>query len=182
MRLLSTSRVAGYDSAPMKSTQRITPCLWFDHEAEEAAKFYTSVFRNSRIGQITRYGEGGREFHGRRVGSVLTVAFELDGQPFTALNGGPQFRFNEAISLQVFCATQAEIDHHWQKLSEGGDPNAQQCGWLKDRYGVSWQIVPSVFMDMIAQHDAPKAQRAMVAMMGMRKLDIAELQRAYDGA
>ena len=122
----------------MATIQRITPCLWFDDQAEAAVKFYTSIFERSRIGTISRYGEAGREVHGKRPGSVMTVAFELDGQGFTALNGGPIFKFNEAISFQVDCETQAEVDQFWTKLSAGGDPNAQQCGWLRDRYGVSW--------------------------------------------
>jgi predicted 3-demethylubiquinone-9 3-methyltransferase (glyoxalase superfamily) len=127
----------------MATTQRISPCLWFADQADEAARFYTGIFPNSRITATTRYGAAGREFHGQAPGSVMTVAFELDGQSFTALNGGPVFTFNEAISLQVKCATQEEIDHYWEKLSDGGDPRAQQCGWLKDRYGVSWQVSPT---------------------------------------
>ena len=132
----------------MGVSRRITPCLWFDSQAEEAAKFYTGIFRNSKITQVSHYGEAGREVHGRPVGSVMIVAFELDGQAFTALNGGPVFRFNEAISFQINCETQAEVDHFWEQLSEGGDPKAQQCGWLKDRYGVSWQIVPAVLVEI----------------------------------
>src|SRR5262245_24554029 len=124
--------------------QKITPCLWFDSSAEEAARFYTSIFKNSKIGKIARYGEAGREIHGRPAGSVMTVEFEIDGQTFTALNGGPIFKFNEAISFQVMCETQDEIDSYWEKLSQGGDNAAQQCGWLKDKYGLSWQIVPTV--------------------------------------
>jgi predicted 3-demethylubiquinone-9 3-methyltransferase (glyoxalase superfamily) len=122
----------------MQCSQRIVPCLWFDDQAEAAAGFYTAIFSNSRIVNVTRYGEAGREVHGKPAGSVMTVAFELDGQPFTALNGGPLFRFNEAISLQVKCASQQEVDYYWTRLSEDGDAGAQQCGWLKDRYGVSW--------------------------------------------
>ena len=129
--------------------QKIAPCLWFDSQAEEAAKFYTGIFRNSKIGASRRYGEAGREIHGKPAGSVMTVAFELDGQAFTALNGGPMFKFNEAISLQVNCETQDEVDYYWEKLSEGGDEKAQQCGWLKDKYGVSWQIVPTILAEMI---------------------------------
>jgi predicted 3-demethylubiquinone-9 3-methyltransferase (glyoxalase superfamily) len=163
------------------SSHNITPCLWFDSEAEEAARFYVSIFPNSRIGDISRYGEAGKEFHQKPVGSVLTIAFELDGRQFVGLNGGPNFQFNEAISFQIFCKTQAEIDHFWDKLTAGGDANAQQCGWLKDRFGVSWQVVPTVFMDMIRDPDSEKSGRAMTAMMGMKKLDIAELERAYDG-
>jgi predicted 3-demethylubiquinone-9 3-methyltransferase (glyoxalase superfamily) len=158
--------------------QRIAPCLWFDHEAEEAARFYTAVFGNSRIVAITRYGEAGHEIHGRRAGSVMTVVFELDGQRFTALNGGPVFTFNEAISLQVDCATQAEVDHYWQVLSAGGDERAQQCGWLKDRFGVSWQIVPTVLPELLADPDPARSQRVFQAMLQMKKLDIGQLMRA----
>src|SRR5262245_2151667 len=124
----------------MLPKQRIALCLWFDHQAEEAAAFYVSIFKNSNVVSISRYGKAGYEIHRRPAGSVMTVEFELDGQPFTALNGGPQFTFNEAISLQVFCENQTEVDYYWDKLSKGGDPKAQQCGWLKDQYGLSWQI------------------------------------------
>ena len=159
----------------------ITPCLWFDDQAEEAVAFYTSVFKNSRIVAVSRYPDAGREAHGKPPGSVMTVAFELDGQAFTALNGGPVFKFNEAVSLQVNCRTQDEVDHYWAKLSAGGDPQAQQCGWLKDRYGLSWQIVPTALIEMIADPDPGKAQRVMKAMLQMKKLDIAALSRAYAG-
>lgn len=158
--------------------QKITPCLWFDDQAEEAAKFYTSIFRNSKIGNISRYGEAGQEVHGKTAGTVMTVAFELDGQTFTALNGGPIFQFNEAISLQVDCETQEEVDYYWEKLSEGGDETAQQCGWLKDKYGVSWQIVPRVLVEILGDADESKSQRAMTAMLKMKKIDIDELKRA----
>jgi predicted 3-demethylubiquinone-9 3-methyltransferase (glyoxalase superfamily) len=161
--------------------QRIAPCLWFDHQAEEAARFYTSIFKNSKIGTITRYGEAGREIHGKPPGSVLTVAFELDGQPFTALNGGPVFKFNEAISFQVNCETQEEIDFYWMKLSAGGDEKAQQCGWLKDKFGVSWQIVPSIISQLISDPDTAKSQRVMQALFQMKKLDIAKLKQAHAG-
>jgi predicted 3-demethylubiquinone-9 3-methyltransferase (glyoxalase superfamily) len=161
--------------------QRIVPCLWFDDQAEEAAGFYTGIFANSRIVQVSRYGEAGREVHGRPAGSVMVVAFELDGQAFTALNGGPVFKFNEAISLQVDCETQAEVDHYWGKLSEGGDETAQQCGWLKDRYGVSWQIVPRILIELIGDPDPRKSERAMEAMLRMKKIDIAALTRAQAG-
>jgi predicted 3-demethylubiquinone-9 3-methyltransferase (glyoxalase superfamily) len=160
---------------------KIAPCLWFDDEAEPAAAFYTGIFPNSRIGTVLRYSEVGQEFHGKPAGSVMTVAFELDGLAFTALNGGPLFRFNEAVSLQVYCETQQEIDHYWEKLSAGGDENAQQCGWLKDRYGLSWQIVPLVLLDMLQDPAPEKSQRAMAALFQMKKLDIAALQRAYAG-
>lgn len=161
--------------------QKISPCLWFDHQAEDAARFYTAIFRNSRIVNITHYGEAGHEIHGRPAGSVLTVAFELDGQAFTALNGGPIFQFNEAISLQVFCEDQAEIDYFWEKLSEGGDKNAQQCGWLKDKFGLSWQVVPIGVSEMLSSGDYEKSERVMTALLQMKKLDIAQLQQAYTG-
>jgi predicted 3-demethylubiquinone-9 3-methyltransferase (glyoxalase superfamily) len=163
----------------MPKQQRITPCLWFDHQAEEAAEFYTGIFPNSRITQISRYGEAGKERHGKPVGSVMVAAFELDGQTFTALNGGPMFQFNEAVSFQVGCETQAEVDHYWSRLSEGGDERAQQCGWLKDRFGVSWQIVPNVLPKLMGDPDPQKSQKTFQAMMQMKKLDIAELERAH---
>jgi predicted 3-demethylubiquinone-9 3-methyltransferase (glyoxalase superfamily) len=166
----------------MATTQRITPCLWFADEAEEAARYYTGIFPSSRITTITRYGTAGFETHGRPAGSVMTVVFELDGQSFTALNGGPVFTFNEAVSFQVSCATQEEIDDYWEKLGAGGDPKAQQCGWLKDRYGLSWQIVPSIMDELFADAESPGAQRAMEAMLRMKKLDIDALRRAHDGA
>ncbi len=165
----------------MPQVRTIVPCLWFDSEAEQAANFYVSVFPNSRIGDISRYGEAGKEFHGRPAGSVLTVAFELDGQPFTALNGGPIFKFNEAVSFQVMCETQEEIDRYWEKLGEGGDPNARQCGWLKDKFGLSWQIVPTIVQQLVSDPSNPGSQRAMQALMGMKKLDIAALKAAYAG-
>lgn len=165
----------------MKITHRITPCLWFDDQAEDAAKLYTSIFRNSKIVTVSRYGEAGREIHGKPPGSVLTVEFELDGQSFTALNGGPMFKFNEAISLVIRCETQEEVDHYWEKLSSGGDKNAQQCGWLKDRFGVSWQVVPTVLTEMLTDPDTKKSQRAMTAMFQMKKLDIGQLKRAHAG-
>ena len=165
----------------MPTIQKITPCLWFDDQAEAAAAFYTSIFPNSKVTRVARYGEAGREIHGRPPGSVMVVAFELDGQSFTALNGGPVFRFNEAVSLQVNCDTQAEVDHYWARLSAGGDPAAQQCGWLKDKYGLSWQIVPRVLDEMASDPYRAKADRAMAAMMGMKKIDVAELKRAYAG-
>ncbi len=165
----------------MRFGQRITPCLWFDDQAEEAVAFYTGIFRNSKIVTVTRYGEAGREVHGKPAGTVLTVAFELDGQTFTALNGGPVFKFNEAISFQVYCDTQEEVDYYWEKLSAGGDKKAQQCGWLKDKYGASWQVVPGVLIDMLNDPDSAKSERAMTAMLKMKKLDIAELKRAHGG-
>ena len=161
--------------------QRITPCLWFDGQAEEAARFYTGIFKNSKISKVSHYGEAGREIHGGKPGAVLAVAFELDGQSFSALNGGPQFKFNEAISFQVNCATQEEVDYYWDKLSAGGEPKAQVCGWLKDKYGASWQIVPTVLLEMLTHPDQKKADLAMQAMLKMKKLDIAALQRAFAG-
>lgn len=161
--------------------QKITPCLWFDDQAEEAVAFYTAIFNNSKTLTVARYGEAGQEIHGKPVGSVMTVAFELDGQAFTALNGGPVFTFNEAISFQVNCETQEEVDYYWQKLSSGGDEKAQQCGWLKDKYGVSWQIVPTVLPKLINDPDAEKSKWAMEAMLKMKKIDIDELKRAHAG-
>jgi predicted 3-demethylubiquinone-9 3-methyltransferase (glyoxalase superfamily) len=157
---------------------RIAPCLWFDHQAEEAATFYVSVFKNSKIIAVSRYTRAGVEIHHRPAGSVMTVEFELDGQPFTALNGGPVFTVNEAVSLQVFCDTQQDIDYYWDKLSQGGDPQAQQCGWLKDRYGVSWQVVPRMMGDLFKDHTSARTERAMEAMLRMKKINIAELERA----
>jgi predicted 3-demethylubiquinone-9 3-methyltransferase (glyoxalase superfamily) len=165
----------------MATPQRITACLWFDDQAEEAARYYCGIFKNSRIDQISRYSEVGKEIHGRPAGSVLTVAFELDGQSFTALNGGPIFKFNEAISLQINCDTQEEVDYYWDKLSAGGDPKAQQCGWLKDRYGLSWQVVPRELVKMINDPDKTRSSRAFAALLKMKKLDLAELKRAYEG-
>ncbi len=165
----------------MQTVQRISPCLWFDNQAEQAAAFYTGIFRNSRIVMVTRYGEAGHEIHRMPAGTVMTVAFELDGQAFTALNGGPVFKFNEAVSFQVNCDTQEEVDYYWQKLSEDGDENAQQCGWLKDRFGVSWQVVPRILTRMLADPDSGKSEKVMQAVLQMRKLEIAELERAYAG-
>jgi predicted 3-demethylubiquinone-9 3-methyltransferase (glyoxalase superfamily) len=163
----------------MATLQRIVPCLWFDDQAEAAANFYIGIFPNSAIDTITRYGTAGFEVHGRPAGSVMTVEFRLDGQPFTALNGGPVFKFNEAVSFQITCETQQEIDDYWAKLTAGGDPKAQQCGWLKDRFGLSWQVVPRGMERMLADPESPGAQRAMHAMLGMKKIDIAALERAY---
>ena len=161
--------------------QRFTSCLWFDNQGEDAAKFYTGVFRNSRITATTRYSAAGQDIHGQKPGSVMTVAFELDGQSFVALNGGPQFKFNEAISFQINCDTQEEIDYYWQKLGAGGDPNAQVCGWLKDKFGLSWQVVPRMMDELFRDHNSAGAQRAMSAMLQMKKLDIETLRRAYEG-
>jgi predicted 3-demethylubiquinone-9 3-methyltransferase (glyoxalase superfamily) len=160
--------------------QKITPCLWFDSNAEEAVNFYTSIFKNSKIGNISRYGEAGYEIHGKPAGTVMTIEFELNGQAFTALNGGPVFKFNEAISFQVMCESQEEVDYYWAQLAEGGDKKAQQCGWLKDRYGVSWQIVPTVLGKMLQDKDSTKSESVMKALLQMGKIDIQRLKQAYD--
>jgi len=165
----------------MPTIQRISPCLWFDSQAEDAAKYYVGIFKNSRVVSINRYSKAGFETHHRPAGSVMTVTFELDGQRFTALNGGPEFKFNEAVSLQVNCDTQDEIDSYWDKLSAGGDPAAQQCGWLKDRYGLSWQVVPATMDAFFKDEKSAGAQRVMEAMLPMKKLNIAELRRAFEG-
>ena len=165
----------------MPSKARITPCLWFDSQAEEAANYYVGIFKNSKIKNIGRYGEAGKENHGKPPGSVMIVEFDLDGQAFTALNGGPIFKFNEAVSLQVSCKDQAEVDYYWEKLGAGGDPNAQVCGWLKDKYGLSWQIVPDVMSKLLSDQESAAGQRAMTEMMRQKKLDIAKIQKAYDG-
>ena len=161
--------------------KKIAPCLWFDGQAEEAAKFYTGIFPNSKITAVSRYGEVGQEIHGRPPGSVMTVAFELDGQPFTALNGGPTFTFSEAISFQISCANQQELDSYWERLSQGGNEAAQVCGWLKDKFGVSWQVIPATLNIMMQDPDTEKSGRVMGALLQMKKLDIAALQRAYLG-
>jgi predicted 3-demethylubiquinone-9 3-methyltransferase (glyoxalase superfamily) len=158
----------------------ITPCLWFDDEAEEAARFYASVFKDSKVGKISRYGEAGAKVSGRPAGSVLTVEFELDGKKFVALNGGPEFRFNEAVSFMVQCENQREIDEYWDKLTRGGSESV--CGWLKDRYGVSWQIVPTALAEMLRDEDRAKSEAVMTAMLAMKKIDLRELQRAYEEA
>jgi predicted 3-demethylubiquinone-9 3-methyltransferase (glyoxalase superfamily) len=166
----------------MATIQRITPFLWFANEAEEAACFYTSVFKNSRITAISRYSDAGTDVHGRPAGSVMVVAFELDGMKFNALNGGPAFKFNESVSFQIDCENQQEIDYYWEKLGAGGDPKAQQCGWLKDRYGLSWQVTPKMEQFFGRDQNSPGAKRAMEAMLKMKKIDIAALERAYRGA
>ena len=162
----------------MLNKQKIIPCLWFDDQGEDAANFYVSIFKDARITNVSRYGEAGKEVHGRKPGTAMTVAFELEGQPFTALNGGPQFKFSEAISFQISCESQAEVDHYWDKLSEGGDPKAQQCGWLKDKFGLSWQVVPTALPRLLSDPDRAKAGRAMNAMLKMKKIDIAALENA----
>jgi predicted 3-demethylubiquinone-9 3-methyltransferase (glyoxalase superfamily) len=164
----------------MQFSQKIAPCLWFDKEGEDAANFYVGIFKNSRIVSISRYPKAGHEVHHKPEGSVLTVAFELDGCPFTALNGGPLFKFSEAISLQIFVDDQKELDYYWDKLTPGGDPKSQVCGWLKDKYGLSWQVVPKQMIEWWQKPDE-KTDRAFAAMMKMGKLDIAALERAYRG-
>ena len=157
--------------------QKITPCLWFDDQAEKAVKFYASIFKNSKIKSITRYSEDAAKVSGRPKGSVLTVAFQLAGQEFLALNGGPIFKFTEAVSFIVNCETQAEVDRLWEKLSEGGEKG--QCGWLKDKYGLSWQIVPTMLSKMLQDKDARKSERVMSALLQMKKLDIKRLEQAF---
>jgi predicted 3-demethylubiquinone-9 3-methyltransferase (glyoxalase superfamily) len=160
--------------------QRITPFLWFNDDAEDAAHFYVSVFENARILTSARYGKEAAHRSGRPEGSVMTITFELDGQTFTALNGGAVFSFTPAVSLVVNCHSQQEVDHYWSKLSSGGDPSAQQCGWLKDRFGLSWQIVPTQLVDYLTQPDPAKAQKAMQALLKMQKIDLAVLQEAVN--
>jgi predicted 3-demethylubiquinone-9 3-methyltransferase (glyoxalase superfamily) len=164
----------------MATMQKITSNLWFDNQAEEAARYYTSIFRSSRIGKISHYGKEGFEIHKRPEGSVMTIEFELEGQKFVALNGGPDFKFNEAISFIVNCENQEEIDYYWGKLSEGGDEKAQICGWLKDKYGVSWQVVPSALSEMMAE-DSENKEHVMKELLQMKKLDLDRLKKAYEG-
>ena len=160
--------------------QKITPFLWFDHQAEEAVKFYTAIFKNSKVGRLLRYGEEAAQISksGRPVGSVLTIEFELEGQKFTALNGGPAFKFNESISFVVRCDTQKEVDYFWEKLTADGGEESQ-CGWLKDKFGVSWQVVPTVLIDMLHDKDSEKSERVMKAMLQMQKINIEKLKAAY---
>jgi len=164
----------------MQISQKIAPCLWFAGEAEEAARFYVGIFPNSKVLKIARYGKAGFETHQQPEGTVLTVQFELAGQTFTALNGGPLFKFSEAISLQVYVDDQKELDYYWDKLTAGGDPKSHVCGWLKDRYGLSWQVVPRQFVEWFGDPN-PKTERLMTALMSMGKLDIAKLEQAYHG-
>jgi predicted 3-demethylubiquinone-9 3-methyltransferase (glyoxalase superfamily) len=159
--------------------EKITPCLWFNGQAEEAVGFYMSVFKNSSVLLTSYYTEAGKEIHKQKPGSVLTIEFRIEGQGFLALNGGPEFKFSEAISLIVHCDTQEEIDYYWGKLREEGDPAAQQCGWLKDKFGVSWQVVPNGINEMIASEEKERVERVMDAMMKMKKLDKAELEKAF---
>ena len=165
----------------MAKIRRIGICLWFDNQAEQAAKFYTGIFKRSKIIGVARYGNAGFEIHRRPEGSVMTVEFQLEGQRFTALNGGPLFKFNEAISLQVYCKDQKEIDYYWKRLGAGGDPKARQCGWLKDKFGLSWQVVPEGMQKMMKDHKSPKAERTMAAVLQMKKFDIKALERAAKG-
>ncbi len=158
------------------TAKRITPFLWFDTQAEEAANFYLSIFKNSKLGKITRYGKGAPV----PEGTALTVSFELDGQEFTALNGGPMFKFTEAVSFSIRCDSQEDVDHYWTKLCQGGQES--QCGWLKDKFGLSWQVVPTALMEMMGDPDPAKAQRVTQAMLKMKKIDIPTLKRAYDAA
>jgi predicted 3-demethylubiquinone-9 3-methyltransferase (glyoxalase superfamily) len=159
----------------------IAPCLWFDHQAEDAARYYVGIFKNAKIGRISHYTEAGTEVHGRPAGSVMVVEFELDGQRFTALNGGPLFKFNEAVSFQISCDTQAEIDYYWEKLKAGGDEKSQACGWLKDKYGVSWQVTLTIMPELMGDSDPAKLSRVMKAMLPMKKLDIEKLKKASAG-
>jgi predicted 3-demethylubiquinone-9 3-methyltransferase (glyoxalase superfamily) len=159
--------------------QKISPCLWFDNNAEDAVQFYVSIFKNAKVGNVTRYGKEGYEIHKKKEGTVMTIDFEIEGQKFLALNGGPIFKFNEAISFQIYCDTQEEIDYYWEKLS--ADPKAEQCGWLKDKYGVSWQIVPTAMDDMMQNGTPEQIARVTQAFLKMKKFDIVELQKAYDG-
>jgi predicted 3-demethylubiquinone-9 3-methyltransferase (glyoxalase superfamily) len=159
--------------------QKISPCLWFDNNAEEAVEFYVSIFKNSKIDNVTHYGKEGYDIHKKKEGTVMTIDFEIEGQKFMALNGGPIFRFNEAISFQIYCETQDEVDYYWDKLTEGGDKNAQVCGWLKDKFGVSWQVVPNVLVKMLQDKDSKKTENVMRVMLQMQKLDINALTKAY---
>lgn len=165
----------------MSVMSKISPNLWFDNQAEEAVDFYVGIFKNARKGRVSYYNKEGQEVHGKSPGSVLTVEFFLEDQSFLALNGGPAFKFNEAVSLAITCETQEEIDYYWEKLSAGGDKAAQQCGWLKDKYGLSWQVTPSVLEDMFLDRDSEKSVRAMKAMLAMKKLIIEDLVKAYEG-
>jgi len=160
--------------------RKITTNLWFDTQAEEAVNFYLSVFKNSRTGRVTHYGKGGQEIHGMAEGTVMTLEFELEGEAFVALNGGPHYKFNEAISFIVNCENQQELDYYWEALAAGGDEKAQISGWLKDKFGVSWQVVPTALFDMLQDKDTAKTSNMMAALMKMKKLDIRTLQEAYE--
>ena len=164
----------------MANIQKINACLWFNNEAEDAAKFYTSIFKDSKIGAVSHYGKAGKDVHQMPEGSVMTVEFELLGQRFLALNGGPVFKFNEAISFVINCKNQEEIDYYWEKLNQGGDPKSQQCGWLKDKFGLSWQVVPDQ-MSRWSGAGGEKSERVMNVLLNMKKLDIKKLEKAYKG-
>ncbi|KAF2177577.1 hypothetical protein K469DRAFT_742465 [Zopfia rhizophila CBS 207.26] len=163
------------------SLNKITTCLWFDGQAEEAATFYTSIFANSKITSIQHYTDAGQEIHGHKAGKVMIVEFNLNGHYFVALNGGPEFKFNEAISFQIDCANQEEVDYYWDKLGDGGDEKRKVCGWLADKYGVAWQVVPTALKEMLSDKDMEKVKRTTVAMMTMKKMDIAGLRKAFEG-
>ncbi len=176
---MNNENISKPDQDKQNYIQKIAPFLWFDKQAEEAVKFYVSIFKNSSVEGITRYGREGFEIHHMEEGTVMTVDFKIEGQKFIALNGGPVFKFNEAISFQVYCESQEEIDYYWKKLTEKGDPGAQQCGWLKDQYGVSWQIVPTILIRMLKDKDIAKSHKVMKAMLLMKKIDIQNLLQAY---
>jgi len=165
----------------MPQFKSLAPCLWFDTQAEDAAKFYCSIFPNSKITNTSYYSDAGKEVHGKSSGTVMTVVFKLDGHPFTALNGGPHFKFTEAVSFQIDCETQADIDYFWDKLGESGPDKAKRCGWLKDKFGVSWQVTPTMLPGVMTGSDTAGRERAMKALLQMKKLDIAKLQEAYNG-
>jgi len=158
----------------------ITPCLWFDGRAEEAVEFYGGIFKNFRVTQVQRYGKAGHEIHGMKEGTVLTVIFEINGQSYTALNGGPMFKFTEAVSFQIPCETQDEIDYYWSRLGEGGDPSAQQCGWLKDKFGLSWQVLPANLSELLNSDNPAVSERVMTALLNMKKLEIEGLRKARE--
>ncbi len=161
------------------SIQKLTPCLWFDTEAEDAARFYVSIFKDSKIRSVNRYAKGGQEVHGKPAGSVMAVEFEIEGQKFVDLNGGPQFKFSEAISFQIHCGSQEEVDYYWSRLTEGG--NEVACGWLKDKFGLSWQVVPTQLFEMLSDKDPAKTERVTKAFMQMKKFDIEKLRQAFEG-
>ena len=177
---MNKATIVNEDKLQQNNIQKIVPFLWFDKQAEDAAKFYVSVFKNSSIDGIVRYGKEGFEIHHMQEGTVMTIDFNIEGQKFIALNGGPVFNFNESISFQVYCESQEEVDYYWERLSEGGDPNAQQCGWLKDRNGVSWQVVPRILIEMLKDQDNNKSQKVMRAMLQMKKINIQRLLQAYE--
>src|ERR671910_514762 len=160
--------------------QKISPCLWFDNNAEDAVQFYVSIFKNTKVGNVTRYGKEGYEFHKKQEGTIMTIDFELEGQKFLALNGGPIFKFNEAISFQIYCDTQEEIDYYWENLTESGDKNAQVCGWLKDKFGVSWQVVPNVLVKMLQDKDSKKTENVMRVMLQMQEIESAKITILVD--